>query len=567
MLKNKKNGVITLILLILVATFFSVAIVNKSASFDLDISGESTQEILITPKTANGPPLSYPAINRNATTIYRLFESVNFTVDTFGFSDIDHVLMQIQFSNDSLINYNMDPTSLTKYSFEYKPPYDAPLGFQNVSFLLYNITNTLLNAQTTYSNFTILTNYMVVTNNSEYFVGDDLYAELTVNNFGTYQFQWNLTLVDSLIEVNQRNITNFGHNSVQFTYRITNETFFDNLGQTFYIKLNMTDEISGKINAAYFPFKVLNTNPNIIDSSLILTPSEVFRTEEFEISVNVTDIEDLSKDLIVSLSIQDSWDRIIATFPLDYNSDTNFSAQYSIPANRLLGEHSLEITAEDKNGGISTFATTLTVKNNFPEIHSYEINGKSMNQRISVLYGKNIDFSFNVSDVEGVAYVKVALLDENNEWYNITREYNGEETRITIRTIDLITGVWLVYIYAIDFDGAVTSLVDDYDKAPQGLTIIPDALSIYLPWIVFIVGIILGILAGVGLVYRRFKSKFGETKSKSSKQKETPSKKPSSKKKVRSVLPSEGVEKKEIDEAPPEEDKESVPHRKIKRKL
>ena len=62
MLKNKKNGVITLILLILVATFFSVAIVNKSASFDLDISGESTQEILITPKTANGPPLSYPAI-------------------------------------------------------------------------------------------------------------------------------------------------------------------------------------------------------------------------------------------------------------------------------------------------------------------------------------------------------------------------------------------------------------------------------------------------------------------------------------------------------------------------
>ncbi|MHA1912925.1 MAG: hypothetical protein ACW986_06880 [Promethearchaeota archaeon] len=567
MVKKNKNYAMAFILLILVISIFSVAIVYKADSKDLDLKGGSTQETFNNPKTADGPPLSYIAITRNATTIYRLFESVNFTIDTFGFSDIDYVLMQIQFSDDLTNHFPMVLSSPNKYSFEYKPPYDAPLGFQNVSFLLFNITDTLLNAHTTYSNFTIVTNYMGVTNNSEYYIGDDLYAEFTVNNFGSYQFDWNLTLVDSPIAVNQRNITNFGYNSVQLTYEITNETFFGNLDQFFYIKLNMTDRITGKTTAAYVPFKILNSDPTIFASSLVITPSEVFRDEEFEISVNVTDIEDLSEDLLVSLSVKDPEGKHVTTFSLDHNFDTNFSAQYSVGRNRPQGEYTLEISALDQNGGTSTFTTTLTVNNNLPEIHSYEINGISMNQRVSVLYGKNLVFSFNVSDVERVAYVKVALLDENNEWYNITREYIGEETRILIRTIDLITGVWYVYIYAIDFDGAATSLTDDYDKAPQGLTIIPDVLSIYVPWIVFIIGIILGVLAGVGLLYRRFKSKSVENKGQATKQKEVTSKKPTRKKKEKTVLPSEGEEKKTIDEIPPEDDKESAPRRKIKRKL
>ncbi len=567
MLKNKKTSALAFILLILVVPIFTAALVHESKLRAIDLNNDITNETFNKPKTADGPPLSYIAINRNATAIYRLFESVNFTIDTFGFSDIDYVLMQIDFSDGTMLTYPMVLSSLNKYSYEYKPRYDAPLGFQNVSFLLYNITDTLLNAHTTYSNITILTNYMAITNNTEYYIGDDLYAEFTVNDFGTFQFDWNLTLVDSLIEVSQQNITNFEYNSVQLTYKISNQTFFDRVNQFFYIKLNMTDKVSGITKAAYTPFKVLNTNPDIIASSLVITPPEVFRVEEFEISINITDVEDLPKDLFVSVSITDSEGNDVTTLELDHNFDTNFSAQYYIRRNKPQGVYSLEISALDQDGGTSTFTTTLTVKNNLPEIHSYEINGLSMNQGISVLYGKNLVFSFNVSDVENVAYVKVALLDENNEWYNITREYNGEETKIIIRTIDLITGVWYVYIYAIDFDGGATSLTDDYDKAPQGLTIIPDVLSDYIPWIVFIIGMLLGILAGAGIVYRRFKTKFGESKGQTPKQKEDSSKQPSRKKKEKPSLPSEKSEEKDIDEIPSEDRKESVPRRKIKRKL
>ncbi|MHA2276557.1 MAG: hypothetical protein ACXAC2_12350, partial [Candidatus Kariarchaeaceae archaeon] len=155
MLKNKKISAMAFILLILVIPIFTVTLFSNSTSTVIDLNSESKKETFSNPKTANGPPLSYIAINRNATAIYRLFESVNFTIDTFGFSDIDLVLMQIDFSDGSRQNFPMGLSSLNKYSYEYKPPYDAPLGFQNVSFLLYNITDTLLNAHTTYSNFTI----------------------------------------------------------------------------------------------------------------------------------------------------------------------------------------------------------------------------------------------------------------------------------------------------------------------------------------------------------------------------------------------------------------------------
>jgi len=186
-----------------------------------------------------------------------------------------------------------------------------------------------------------------------------------------------------------------------------------------------------------------------------------------------------------------------------------------------------------------------------------------MDEPISILYGNDLIFSFNVTDVEEVAYIKVALIDENNKWYNVSISYTGINTQITIRTIELITGVWYVYIYVVDSDGVTTSLVDDYDLGPQSIRIIPDVLSSFLPWTAFILGTILGILVGVGLVFRHYKSKFADT------QATTQKKKPSKKKKQREEIPKKILEK-ESEEIKPEEEeveKELSPKRKIKRKL
>ncbi|MFX0080766.1 MAG: hypothetical protein ACFE94_03340 [Candidatus Hodarchaeota archaeon] len=557
-MRNRKHISIALILFIVFSTFFSVALFSFSEAPISDIDNEKRS---FKPKLADGPPLPYYAINRSAESIYRLFESVNFTIDTFGYSDVDHADMRIDFSNGSTIDYNMQNVAPNRYSYEYKPRYDAHLGLQNVSFLIYNITNTLLNAHTTYTNFTIKTNYLATNINSEYYIGDELNPNFLITNCS----KWNLTIVDSTVESVQRNITNFEYNSFQFTYRINNETFYNFLDQTFFIKLNMTNTDFGIKGAAYFPFKVLNTNPIINIASITFTPEEPYRDEDCEITLNVTDLEDLSENLKVIVSIEDPNGLLLKTIVLSHDANITFSGDFSVPTERPVGRYKADIRAEDLVDGTESITVYFMVKNNLPEIHSYKINGRSGDQGLSILYGKNLIFSFNVSDVEGVAYVKVALLDENYEWYNITRDYIGIDTEITIRTIDLITGVWYVYIYVIDSDGVIISLIDDYDKAPQAITIIPDRLSDYLPWIIFFLGLILGILISVGLVYRHFKSKMIDSKAVLPKKKEISPKKPSEKKKVEQVK--EIVEEKDTIEKTPEQKEERVPKRRIKRRL
>ncbi len=564
---TKQYKITVLILFIFFSSFFSLANISINNSQFLDVNSNYHQnEELFSPEIADYA-LPLWAIEQNVTKVYRLFESVNFTIDTFDIDDVDHSKMQITFSNGSTRYYNMNFVGNDKYYYEYKPEYNAPLGFQNVSFLIYNETNTLLNLHTTYTNFTILTNYLVNLNSSEYYIEDFLNAEMIVSNFSTYDFTWNVTVVDSLDVLIQNDLLDLGKNIVQFTFPIENETFIDK-DRFYYIQLNMTDKNVGKKGTAYFPFYVRNNDP-IISSIIELSSDEIFRTDDCTISFNSTDIETLSKNLVPTMKIYDAEGALVLQDTIGFDSGNLFSDTFIIPANRPIGKYRIEVIVSDEHGGSSSQEIFLTVKNNAPEIHSYTINGFPMDQAISIPYGRNIVFKFNVSDKEGVSYVKVALLSQNNEWFNITREYTGQNTEITFRTYDLITGVWFVYLYVIDSDGAVTSLIDDYDKAPQGIRIIPDVLSNFLLWILFFAGLGIGILSGIGIIYGYFKTKFGESQKIVHKKKETPTKKTFSKKKEISKSIKEELEEKEIEEIElgKDEEKEGIPKRKIKRKL
>ncbi|MFX1344895.1 MAG: hypothetical protein ACFFAI_07285 [Promethearchaeota archaeon] len=555
-MRNRKKVSIAIILLIVFNTFIGVTLISE---IDEGVNEKKSAKL----KIANGIPLPYYAIIRSDEVIYRLFEHVNFTVNTYDFSDADHVIMQIDFSNGITVNYSMQFVLINTYSYEFTPGYDAPLGFQNVSFLIYDANNTMLNTHTTYTNFTITTNFMASNIRSEYYIGEDLNPNFLITKCSG----WNLTIVNSTIESKQHNITNFEYNSIQFIYPITNDTFYEYLGKTFYIKLNMTDTDFGIKRAAYFPFTVSNTNPVIDEISIEFSPEELYRTEECDITLNATDTEDLPENLVVTMSIEDPQGNILPTITIDHDTNITFSSSFSIPAGSPVGKYKLEFNVADPSGGIDSYSEFLTVKNNLPEIQSYKINGRSGEEGIRISYGKDLVFTFNVSDVEEVAYIKVALIDKNYEWYNITREYIGTDTEITIRTVDLVTGVWYVQIYVIDSDGAITGLTDDYDKGIQSITIVPDALSEYLPWIIFFVGLILGMLISIGLAYRHFKSKAIDLKSVTPKKKDVSSRKLSIKKKEKEKLPEEILEKEDEEEVTSEIEEGSVPQRKIKRKL
>jgi len=568
-LREKQNN--KKILILFISLCFLINFLIPSSNLQNNRFNDEIKGVFDNPNVAATPsPLPYSAISQNSTSIYRLFESINFTIDTSSYSgEANYTIMQVMFTNGSLINYTQNFVGDFKFYYEFKPTYEAPLGFQNVSFLIYNVSGVLLNNHTTYTNFTIKTNYMANFNQNEYIIGDTLSADLALNDFGAYHFQWNITVVDNINESTQKNLLNLENNLYHFSFNIDNNTF-QQINKIYYLKVNISNNITNKIRAAYFPFRIGNSNP-LINSTLKLTPEEVFRTDECEISLNVTDLETASEDLNLVMYLYDSEGELTLELPIPYVSNNSFSETFNIPYNKPIGVYRVNITATDENGGSTSKITTLTVKNNLPEIHSYLINGISMNQSISIAYGKNLVFTFNVSDVEGVAFVKVALLNKNDEWYNITKTYDGINTEITIRTVELITGSWIVYLYVYDSDGAIISLTDGFNQAPQEIRIIADIISDFIPWISLFIGLSIGILIGIGSIFKYAKSKYRSSTVRTQKKPQIPSKKALKKKAIKPKPKQIPVDLDEVtiseSETEKDQEKERVTKRKIKRKL
>jgi hypothetical protein len=472
--------------------------------------------------------------------------------------------MQIYYSNNEVEDFNMDYVSGTNFTYIYTPRYYDPLGFQNVSFSIYNISDSLLSSTVPITNFTITTNYLLLLNSTEYSRGETLYAELIVNDEPQpYDFDWNVTIVDSDNETLQNNLFDVGNNLMQFSFELDDR--FNYTNDLYYVKINITDASRNTNAPAYFPFKVLNFLPEIVVPSISFSKDPIKRAEDCTLNLNVTDDDTytLPENLTVFMTIQTSIGELEAPIELINNNNWTFTTTFSIDITKPVGKYQVHIGVEDQYGGKDNATVVIFVENNPPEIQGYFVNGLTMNQSVSVNYGEDLVFTFDVSDVEGtVDYITISLLDEQNNWYNISRIYISG-MKITIRTEELITGVWYAYVSVTDVDGATTYLNSDYGLAPQEINIIPDLLTPVLPWIAFSIGLLIGVLAGVGILYKKFKTKFVEIKEIPSKKPKKPSKAPKSAPSKKKVVKEEAekVEAEETDEVTKE------PQRKIKRKL
>ena len=110
----------------------------------------------------NGSYLNYSDITRNATSAYRLFDSVLFTLNTSGFSGANSTFMRIEFNDITPREYEMEEivAGTDVFTYVYIPEYDAPLGFHNISFGIFDDSpiKLQLNDQTTKTNITIKSN-------------------------------------------------------------------------------------------------------------------------------------------------------------------------------------------------------------------------------------------------------------------------------------------------------------------------------------------------------------------------------------------------------------------------
>ena len=566
--KNKqifKSFLVILLFSVIILSLFSI-FTTLNHKYDTNID-DSNLPLNIRP--ANGKlPLQYSLISQNVSNVYRLFESIEFEIDTSDFTDVDSSIMQIHFSNNTIQNFTMEIVGATNnYTFVYNPEYNAPIGFQRVSFFILNETHTQLNSHTTYVNFTISSNYIAFINSSEYSQGSSVYGELIVNNFKTYTFDWNVAVVNNTDDSFQLTLFTIGDNIGSFLYQI-NDSFVE-YDRNYYVKINMDDSGSMKEAATYLPFKVLNTVPEVIESSVQFSKQEIKRAEDCTISLNITDenLETFPENITVKMYLQQPTGQSISPITLTNNNDWTFSTTFSIDIGNAIGTYQVNFEAEDQYGGIGSYSTTLKVLNNFPTLHNYWINGRAINQRISINYGEDIVFTFNVSDVEDtIEYITVGLLDKNNNWYNITKAYEMN-MELIIRSEELLTDVWYVYIAVTDVDGDTTYISSDIGLGPKEIRIIQDLLTPIIPWITLIIGLIFGLLIGLGIVYNRFKSKITEKQLFAMKKKEPSITQKPTKKKV--VIEEKEFEEEDVDIEPAEKEGEvkKRPQRKIKRKL
>ncbi|TFG01322.1 MAG: hypothetical protein EU540_03960 [Promethearchaeota archaeon] len=568
---KRKNTVSTFVIFFLLfALFLNSTIISSNNQNNENNKHLNKKDIKFKPKMSNGlKSLNYSNIHQNATEIYRGFlkdmHSVNFTVNASGFENVDNMNIQIYFPGNTDETYPMTALANHNFTYTYRPAYDAPLGFHEVKFIVYNSTGSILNTQTTLSNFTVKSNCMIGLDpeKSEYRRGETLETSLIVYDFKIYSFKWNITVVDNVDESIQKNIFNVGNDLFHIKIEI-NETY-EQTNKNYFIKVNMTDVNNNYIRTAvaYFQFKVLL--PVSLLTSIIFNPTSIFREQSCNLDTNVSYIQnDLRIELInVSLTLIDT---NINDLLLTNNNDGTFSNTFSVDAIYPARRYHYTIKTLYNLEEIEQYKGTISVKNNPPEIDGYEINDYDTDESISVNYGEDLVFEFDVSDIEGVAYITLLLINEDDDEYEISREYESD-LEITVRTAELITGTWEIYVYVTDTDGATVGLDDDFDNAPQKITIIPDTLSNILPWIMLIIGLISGILVATGITYYSMKSKklkykpeekmeVLEKRSKKEKKPKKPEPTPTKLKPTKKLIEEEKPEKKELRKP-----------RKIKRKL
>lgn len=532
--------------------------------YNLDNNENITKEKI--PKTSNGD-LSYSDFSQNASIIRRGFESIFFEVNVSDIQYANETHLEITFTNNSIKEFNMTyaPGTMKNFTYEYRPKGYAPLGFQRVRFLVYDEADDLINTEANYhTNFTIRSTSMVNFNSSEYYRGDEAVADITID--GSENYDWKIAIVNTTDKSQQQILEEFQNDPFQINFSIDER--FDKLGSHYYVAVNMTED-SSTWNADYFGFLINNLNPSI--NNIKFNPTSVFRGQFCAVTLNASDIESTVSE--VEMKITDTFGQSLSlAHPYLFNSQGNiFKGNFTIRAGGPKGNYIVEFTARDIDGGETTESTGILVRNNPPEINGYEINDIDTNERISVAYGDDIDFKFDVFDVEGISYITVKLImqdpiSDKEDEYKASVAYE-DGTELTIRTEDLTPGTWTVYVSVTDTDGETTDLDNDYNTGPQQITVVPDLLSDILPWVMLVIGSIIGIITGIGIGYHVGRSKY----TRPIEEKISPTKKP--KKEMRPLkekeIPTKPKRIKEEIKIEPEKEapKKPTPKRKIKRKL
>jgi hypothetical protein len=173
-----------------------------------------------------------------------------------------------------------------------------------------------------------------------------------------------------------------------------------------------------------------------------------------------------------------------------------------------VGDSALEILIYNAdNETISTsYTKAITIENNVPTLTSIEINGKTEGEQIEITQGNWIEITFQANDHEnGIMYAKIDLVYDNPdtglpENFSYIVDYEGQDTTLRIRSVDLPVGTFAVYAYVIDEDGATSQGWESYSFELK-----PQDQTTPMMWLMGIVGLIIGASLSIGILHTSMK--------------------------------------------------------------
>lgn len=514
MIKNRKQKVILFSLLFVVSLIAASPTMNTMIQSSNDsnnqaqLSQPSASAIFDNNITYNSP-------------VVRVLGTMNVQVDLTSYNlNENNVNLTIFLNNGTSLVYSMThpyPTSHI-WSKGYTPSPTAPLGEQNFTINVNSSTGPIISNNQT---FTIkdslpqiniqLSNSVIYRNNSISFNVTPSDAE---NNLA--QLTWSSQIVN--VSNNNAILATFPK---PYAYNMTYPfSIYSQLG-TYEVIANVTD-LDGNTTTNHAYFTVANNPPTIIGHTLSISANEtggvstnpdlnqILRVSgRMDVAVNVTDVEfnNDNSQLAVMLTATDERNDTLdlssfGTTPIKESNYKTFSFDnIKIPSSAPAGNWSLNITAYkiDEPTCNSSFVYSFIVINNIPNasLIQYSINNNTaQSQSLSFQEFQNLVFDINVTgvDPEGVQFVKLDIVGQDNQWYNFTfSNSNNDLVNFTLNAGVLAPGQYYVYVYVVDGDGVQVGTAN-----VMSFVILPDTFSSFLPWLMLIFGIIAG--AGVMLV-------------------------------------------------------------------
>ncbi|MHA1746104.1 MAG: hypothetical protein ACTSWW_08885 [Promethearchaeota archaeon] len=285
------------------------------------------------------------------------------------------------------------------------------------------------------------------------------------------------------------------------------------------------NETEDNFQSKYFDLIIVDNSPvieeiyyGIEEADVSNATISIYRGQTLNVKLNLTDID--TNETLLRMNIY-GFDPITGAnifFPEEYHNlepfihNWTFEKNISFPYSLGLGVMNLNLTIFDSTDAqvFTSVIRDITVLNNAPEIESFLLNGLGSNgsDQISIVQGEWLHFMFQVSDPENsIDLVRILLVYENeytgkDEFFNYTMAYDGSDTTISIRAVDLPVGTFVAYAYVIDKDGAMTGMI-----SPYSFDIVAEKSDQSSMWLMLVVGMILGGLVGLVMTSLRYRRK------------------------------------------------------------